>query len=62
MGQIGIVKSNKVVYKDVKVLGYNQEFVIIENNPLDLEQRVNLYDEFILEPENVMEGQIINRM
>ena len=59
--QIGIVKSNKVVYKDVKVLGYNKEFAIIENNPLDLEQSVKLYDEFILEPKNVIEGQIISK-
>lgn len=59
--QIGIVKSNKVVYKDVKVLGYNKEFAIIENNPLELEQSIKLFDEFILDPKNVMEGQIINK-
>ncbi|MBP5427371.1 MAG: hypothetical protein J6Y29_05740 [Clostridiales bacterium] len=62
IAKIGVIKSNKVEYKYVKVLGYNNEFAIIENNPLKWDQSVNLYDEFIIEPENVVEGQIINKV
>lgn len=60
--RIGVVKSNKVEYRDVNVLGYNNEFAIIENDPLEMNNRVNLYDEFVIEPENVVEGQIINKV
>lgn len=60
MAQIGIVKFDKVKYKDVKVLGCSKEFAIIESSPLDLEKGINLYDRFVLEPENIVEGQIIN--
>lgn len=60
--RIGVVKSNKVEYRDVNVLGYNDEFAIIENDPLEMDSRVNLYDEFVIEPENVVEGQIINKV
>ena len=60
--RIGVIKSNKVEYRDVNVLGYNNEFAIIENDPLEMDERVNLYDEFVIEPENVVEGQIINKV
>lgn len=60
--RIGVIKSNKVEYRDVNVLGYNKEFAIIENDPLEMDSRVNLYDEFVIEPENVVEGQIINKV
>ena len=60
VAQIGIVKFNKVKYNDVKVLGCNEEFAIIENDPLNLDKNINLYDRFVLEPENIVEGQIMN--
>ena len=60
IAKIGIVKLNKVKYNDVKVLGCNEEFAIIENELLDSGKNINLYDKFILEPQNVVEGQIIN--
>lgn len=58
--KIIIDKSNYASIKEVKVTGKNEESAIIEN--LDnTENSVALYDTYVVNPENIKEGQLISQ-
>lgn len=59
--QIALVKSNCATIRDVVIKGWDDEFAIIENPEGNVKNSVSLYDTYIINPENIEEGQIINR-
>lgn len=58
--RIVMVESNYAITREVVITGKNNEFAII-NNPEDSPKKhLSLYDTYIINPENIEEGQIIN--
>ncbi|HEX2927679.1 MAG TPA: HlyD family efflux transporter periplasmic adaptor subunit [Ruminiclostridium sp.] len=56
--KICVLKGNTATFKKIKILGMNDDAVIIDNP--DGESSVALYNTYILNPKNVQEGQIID--
>lgn len=55
---IVLVKANGATIKKVRIVGMNDDAVIIDN--IKGEDSIALYNTYILNPKNVQEGQIIN--
>lgn len=59
---IVIVRMDKAMYKRVKIIGRQDAYAIIENlDPSDVEQSVNVFDVYIVDPKNIQEGQVIDK-
>jgi putative membrane fusion protein len=59
--KIIIVDANYAKIKDVKIIGTDSEFAIIDNPKSDDKRGINLYDIYVIRPGNIKEGQIINQ-
>lgn len=58
--KIVISKLNYASIREVKVISSNEEFAIIGNLSEPGKPGVNLYDTYVLNPQNIQEGQLIN--
>jgi putative membrane fusion protein len=58
--KVMIVKAGVTKLIPVDILGYNEDFAIIENSGIKFNNGINLYDTFVVESKNVKEGQFIN--
>ncbi|AEY65870.1 HlyD family efflux transporter periplasmic adaptor subunit [Clostridium sp. BNL1100] len=56
--KICLLKGNTATFKEVKIVGMNDDAAIIDNP--DGESSVALYNTYILNPKNIQEGQIID--
>lgn len=57
--KIMLIKANCAAERDVLVLCKDEEYAIIMSPEEEVKNKVSLYDIYILNPENVEEGQII---
>lgn len=57
--KIVLVRANCAIVREVKILGMNSEFAIICDLNENDRSIVSLYDTYIINPENIEEGQII---
>lgn len=53
-------KINYASIREVKIIGRNEDFAIIESLPEPAKGMVSLYDTYVLNPQNIQEGQMIN--
>lgn len=51
--------NNRAKIVDVKIIGKNNEYAIIDNKEVAFANGVSLYDTYLTNPKNVQEGQII---
>lgn len=58
--KIVLVKANYASIRQVKVNGKNEESAIVEGSD-DTENGVSLYDTYVVNPENIKEGQLISQ-
>lgn len=58
--KIVLVKANYAAIKEVKVVGKNEESAIIENLE-NTDSGIALYDMYVVNPENIKEGQLISQ-
>lgn len=56
--EITLVKGNGASVKKVKIIGMNNDAVIIDN--IDGDNSVALYKTYVLNPKNIQEGQVID--
>ncbi len=57
-----IVQMNKAVFKRVKIAGRQDSYAIIENiDPTQASENVNVFDVFLVNPNNIVEGQVIEK-
>ena len=54
-----LIKANCATQRDVEVLCRDDEYAIIKSPDNEIKKTVSLYDTYILNPENIKEGQII---
>jgi predicted transcriptional regulator len=59
--KLGIVKVNYANFKEVKIIGRDQEYAIIDNIEEQNTNNIGLYSQFIVNPENIKEGQMISK-
>jgi hypothetical protein len=55
--EIVLVKAGCADIRPVRITGMNEEYAIIET--ADMKNSVNLYDLYVVNPENIEEGQVI---
>lgn len=60
-GKLVVVDANYAKILDIKILGYDNEFAIIDNIEKQDKKGLNLYDIYVAKPGNIKEGQIINQ-
>ena len=60
-GRIVIVKYNVASSRLVEILCSDNEYAIIKTPENELKRTVNLYDIYLINPDNVEEGDIINK-
>jgi len=58
MAKIVMVEANYAKIREVKIKGMNDEFAIIAN-PEGTTKGISLYSTYVLNPENIQEGQLI---
>lgn len=59
---IAIVIMDKAVFKRVQIVGREDSYAIIENiDASDAEKRVNIFDIYLVNPKNIIEGQVIEK-
>lgn len=59
---IAIVDMNKVRFNRVKITGRQDSYAIIENvDTADTEKSVNTFDIYLVNPKNVVEGQVVEK-
>lgn len=59
---IAIVERGKAVFKRVKITGRQDSYAIIENlDPTDEESCVYTFDLYLVNPKNVVEGQVVEK-
>ena len=56
---IVLVKANYASIRNVKVLGKDEHYAVIESFDNKSENSVSLYDTFVLNPQNIQKGQLI---
>lgn len=54
------IRANVVRFQQVKIVGKNEEFAIIDNMEFSFSNNVGLYDTYIINHEKFEEGQLIN--
>ncbi len=59
--KITLVKANYASIRDIRIKGMNEEFAVIESSNDAYRNGVGLYDMFVLNPQNIQEGQLINQ-
>jgi len=57
--KVMLIKANCAATRDVEVLCRDGEYAIIRTPENEFKKTVSLYDTYILNPENIREGQII---
>ncbi|NJD02470.1 MAG: hypothetical protein FIA99_07720 [Ruminiclostridium sp.] len=57
--RVMLIKANSVTAREVDVLCKDEEYAIIGTPENEVKKTVNLYDTYILNPENIKEGQIV---
>jgi hypothetical protein len=57
--EVVLVRANVATIVEVDIMGKNGEFAIIKNPDNEYGKVVNLYDYFVINPDNIEEGQII---
>lgn len=58
---ICLEKYDYATFKQVKIIGYNDDFAIIDNPAANDRNGISLYDNYVLQPDNIKEGQMISR-
>lgn len=59
---IAIVEMDKAKFVRVKIVARQDSNAIIENiDTTDTENSVNIFDVFLVNPKNIVEGQVIER-
>ena len=59
---IAIVEMNKAKFKRVQIIGQQDSYAIIENfDPTNTEENVNTFDIYLVNPKNVVEGQVVEQ-
>ncbi len=59
---IAIVVMNKAVFKRVQIIGRQDSYAIIENiDPTNAEKSVQIFDVYLVNPKNVVEGQVVEK-
>ncbi len=59
---IAIVEMNKVIFKRVHIIGRQDSYAIIENlDPTNAEKSVQIFDIYLVNPKNVVEGQVVEK-
>jgi len=59
---LAILRMNKVKYVRVKIAARQDNYAIIENiDATDTENSVNIFDIYLVNPKNIMEGQVIDK-
>jgi hypothetical protein len=59
---IAIVYMNKAVFRRVKIVGRQDSYAIIENvDPTKTTENVNIFDIYLVNPNNIVEGQVIEK-
>jgi hypothetical protein len=59
---LAVVKMNKVRFLRVQIVARQDNYAIIENiDTTDTENSVNIFDIYLVNPKNVVEGQVIDR-
>lgn len=59
---IAVVEMNKAVFKRIQIIGKQDSYAVIESlNTSDIENNVNVFDIFLVNPKNIVEGQVIEK-
>ena len=59
---LAILKMNKVRFVRVQIAARQDNYAIIENiDTTDTENSVNIFDIYLVNPKNVVEGQVIDK-
>ena len=59
---LAVVEMDKAVFKRVKIIGQQDSYAIIENiDPTREEEHVNVFDIYLVNPKNVVEGQVVEK-
>lgn len=58
--RIVLVKANRASIRDVEIIMHDAEYAIIKSPDKTQSGTVNLYDSYVVNPENIQEGQVIN--
>lgn len=58
--KIVLVKANYASIREIKITGKNQESAVIQSAD-DSDNTISLYDTFVVNPENIKEGQLISQ-
>ena len=59
---IAVVERDRAVFKRVKIIGRQDSYAIIENiDPTDEEKCVYVFDLYLVNPKNVVEGQVVEK-
>lgn len=59
--KITLDKANYAKIREVKIIGKNDEWAIIDSSKTSSTEGVSLYDIYVINPENIREGQMINQ-
>ena len=60
-GKIMLIKYNVATSRTVNILCSDEEYAIISTPEKEYEKMVNLYDTYIMNPERIVEGEIIEK-
>ncbi len=60
-GRIMLVRSNVTINRDVEILCSDEEYAIIRTPENEFEKTVDLYNIYIINPDNIEEGDIVGR-
>lgn len=59
---LAVVEMDKAVFKRVRIIGQQDSYAIIENiDPVREEEHVNVFDIYLVNPKNVVEGQVVEK-
>ena len=58
--KIVLVNANYAAIKDVRIIGMDREFAVIDNLEAQRTDNIGLYSIYIINPQNIQEGQMIN--
>ncbi|HOM01388.1 MAG TPA: HlyD family efflux transporter periplasmic adaptor subunit [Acetivibrio sp.] len=58
--EIALVKARRATFVPVKIIGKNNNFAVIDNVENYKDGGISLYSSYIINPQNIEEGQVIN--
>ena len=59
--KIMLIKANCAVEREAEIIYKDNEYAIIKTPEGEIKKTINLYDTYILNPDNIKEGDIINK-